>query len=310
MEHTYIIINSWWADYISLTSLIISIIALIYTVRAFWLKKWDKYRIPHSSFPSSSIESWNSYVSSLTIENLKDKPLIIFGIYLKFWNNIFLEIEEFEKKPHIIPAFEAHQFNYWSVIYYSAWTKKVNIEELFKNKKIKKKFIIETVNTRWFLMSKFFNNFATCIIHAYRLFLYEKSFWEDIDYIIDFDNWKTLIPVYLWKDTWRNGIKIPDNYLKNENSIKKYLLKLKTKWDINFKNIKIVEWKSMIEKRFNYKELSKNEEKVNNTANFFEYFIIGKLYTVFQNIKTRIINSKIYKYIKNKFKRIKSLLKK
>ncbi len=163
---------------------------------------------------------------------------------------------------------------------------------------MKKEFIIETVNNRWFLISKFFHNFSTWIIMPIRFYLYEKSFWDNIDYIIDFDNWKNLIPIYVWKYSWWNTIKFPKKRLTSSKMIEKYLFELKDKWKINFSFIKIIKWKEEIEKKFDLEKLKKSEEKINNTANFIEYFVIGRIYTIFQNIKTNIINSKVYKKIK------------
>ena len=90
---------------ISLVALIISIIALIYTVRTYLLKAGSNVR---GSFGmcSSSVSSEDQYVTIITLENLKDRAIVIFKIYLKIGHNYFLEIENFNGEPLILKPFE------------------------------------------------------------------------------------------------------------------------------------------------------------------------------------------------------------
>ena len=82
---------------ISLAALTISAIALQYTVRTFWLKAGDKVRFNYSM--ASTIEAEDNYISSITLENLKDKALVIFEIHLKLGNGLYLELEKYEDAP-------------------------------------------------------------------------------------------------------------------------------------------------------------------------------------------------------------------
>lgn len=278
--------------FISLGSLIISIIALTYTIRVFWLKKGDKYRVAYSS--CSSRRASDSYIKSVTIENLKDKPLIIFRIHLKFWNNTFLTIQEFEEKPHIIPALEAYQFNYDPVTYYSIGWNKVSINKLFNNKRAKSEFILETMETNGFVLNKFFKNYYTAIIHPMRLSMYWKTFGDNIKYVIDLDNGKNLIPLFN-KDTGIEWKQIPNDVLTSKEKVEEYCLNLKKQNEMEFLNIKIIDWGNRIQEAFNLEELKASQVEVNETATFIEYYILGMIYTVIRNVKTKIRNSNIYK---------------
>lgn len=283
--------------YIALTSLLISILALIYTVKTFYLKKWDKYRIVHSSI-SSSVAASNSHIASLTIQNLKDKPLIISWIHLKFWHNIFLEIQKFRDKPYIIPALEAHQFNYEHVIHYSTGLNRVNINKLFEYKKIKQKFLLETVETQWFILGRFFKNYFTLIIHPERFSLAGKCFGDNVHYIINFDNNEKLIPLYTGNSSFSNRIKIPEELLINTHKIKEHILYLKDKGELEFSNFDVIDWRNLIKEQLRWSSFEQDAKDINETATFIEYYMLGLIYTKIKNIRTKLINSKVYKSYK------------
>lgn len=94
----------------SIVALIVSVIALIYTVRTYLLKSGSSVRGSYGTCSSVSCE--DKYVSSVTLENLKDRSTVIFSIYLKIGHNYFLEIENFESSPLILKPFEVYRKEY------------------------------------------------------------------------------------------------------------------------------------------------------------------------------------------------------
>ncbi len=130
------IINTLMANITALVALIISIVALVYTIMAYFLKSGHSIRGNFST--ASSIECDDKYVSSLTLENLKDRATVIFKIYLKIGNNYFLELEDNSDKPIIIGPFEVYQKNYEPIVYYSINTDRIKLDNLIDNPKVKK----------------------------------------------------------------------------------------------------------------------------------------------------------------------------
>src|SRR5439155_13648994 len=45
-------------------------------------------------------------VEYAALENLKDRAVVIFKIYMKFGNNVFIEIDDFANNPLILKPFE------------------------------------------------------------------------------------------------------------------------------------------------------------------------------------------------------------
>ena len=50
----------------------------------------------------SSVSCSDNYISSLTLENLKDRAVVILKIYLRLGHGYFVEIEDFENSPLIL----------------------------------------------------------------------------------------------------------------------------------------------------------------------------------------------------------------
>lgn len=88
---------------ISIVALIISIIALYYTIKAFMLKRGHNIRCDIST--CSTVECDDDYVSSITLENIKDRATVIFSIYLKLGRSNYILLEDFEKEPLILKPF-------------------------------------------------------------------------------------------------------------------------------------------------------------------------------------------------------------
>ena len=108
------------AFFLSLAASIVAITALSYRVRTYWLKAGEKVRFSYSL--NSNVEAEDKYIGSITLENLKDKALVIFEIYLKIGHGLYLELEKFDTTPLIVRPFEAYQREFDPVIFYNSNT--------------------------------------------------------------------------------------------------------------------------------------------------------------------------------------------
>lgn len=192
---------------ISLAALTISIIALVYTVRSHLLKSGSSVR---GSFGmcSSSVSCEDQYITSITLENLKDRAIVIFKIYLKIGHNYFLEIDDFDNEPLILKPFEVFKKEYEPIDLYSINMNRIDLNDLFSNKKIKKRIVLSTsdgqyvVNSwikRWDPVYDFFKNHLTAVIHPRRATYKGKSYGINAKYIVDIktENGKEeVIPIY------------------------------------------------------------------------------------------------------------------
>ena len=166
---------------ISITALLISIIALYFTIRAFSLKSGQRFRCGYSVM--TSIDCDDRYVSSITVENLKDRAAIIFKIYLKFGLNNYLLVEDFSDSPLILKPFEVYYKEYEPILFYSLGSRLTKIDKLIENKKVKSKVLLTTSNGKYTIKSNtkqwdplipFFKNHSTALIDQFGLNLKTK----------------------------------------------------------------------------------------------------------------------------------------
>ena len=97
---------------ISVCALIVAICSMYVAFQTWLLKKGHKVRGAY--YIKSSIDSSFTYIHRIVLENLKDKDLVIYNIYIKFGRNIYVNILSpdvtDDDRLHIIPALSTRQF--------------------------------------------------------------------------------------------------------------------------------------------------------------------------------------------------------
>jgi hypothetical protein len=110
---------------------------------------WTNYRLTKNfniavSFPILS--SWNSAhcISELLIENRKNIPCIILGIFVKINHNYTIELKDFETEPMILKPLEAIHVKLERVSFYTIGNKIVEVDNLFDYRSNKIEIIFRT----------------------------------------------------------------------------------------------------------------------------------------------------------------------
>jgi hypothetical protein len=103
------------------------VVAVYYGAMALRLKSGTRVRGTFSVV--SSIECEEHYVSNVTLENLKDRAVVIFGISLQVGPNSFMVLEEFEDQPLILQPFQAVQRSYGPIASYTVNALRVTFTE-------------------------------------------------------------------------------------------------------------------------------------------------------------------------------------
>jgi hypothetical protein len=177
----------------SIVALIVSIIALVYTARAYWLKSGTDIRGLFTI--CSSIHCEDNYVQSITLENLKDRAVVVFKVYLKVGHNYFVEIDDFEEAPLILKPFEAFRKEYGPIDLYSVSSRRILINDLLDRKRVKRQLVLSTSDGRynvkshinhWDPIIDFFKNYMTAVIRPMRSTFKGKSYGGNAKYIVEF----------------------------------------------------------------------------------------------------------------------------
>lgn len=296
---------------ISCISLFVSVIVLFITYKTYILKYGHKVRGWIGI--SSSITSSNNYFHSLVLENLKDKDLVIFDIYVRFGHNIYLNMLDKddlnESYFHIIPALSTKEFRFGPAIEYISGTELVNSSQLFDNNRTNQSIVLATNQGKvvvrpfkkgWSPISDYFNNYGTVIINPIRYYSDNSIYGrkgkekERVNPAIDYSTYgnQTLFLVVLkrkyfgvvtypiWKSCkvqYFSDIDFTEESLTSKESLKKFLLKEKSNKRIDFESIDtIIDFQSYVSdvrKKYTTDPIQFEPE------NWFTYRIVDKIQT-------------------------------
>ena len=176
----------------SIVALLVSIAALIYTVKTYLLKSGSHIRGMFSVH--SNIACEDKYVGSIALENLKDRATVIFKIYLMVGRNYYIELEDFEEAPLILKPFEAYSKQFEPVDFYSVSMKRIRLNDLLNSAKVKTKIVLSTSDgryevdewiNRWNPIIDFFRNHMTAVIQPIRSKYKDKSYGSNAKFIVD-----------------------------------------------------------------------------------------------------------------------------
>lgn len=266
---------------ISLSSLTISIIALIYTIKTYILKEGLKIRASYSYI--SSLEASDIYINSVTIENLKDKALIVYKICLKLGRNTYIELEDLMENPLIISPFEIYHKNYDPIIFYYSNDRILKIDKLLENRKIKKQIVLSTSEGKKIIkkqIKKWEIRYDTLKFPIYLGIPMRKevdgiSYGINILYLVKLEkkDKKWTIPIYKegYKFKWLHNLHITEDSIKTKEGVEKSFIEAKNNKKIDFDSIDIVEYKKDSEKLYEIanKKIIEAEE-----LSFIEYYYV------------------------------------
>lgn len=287
---------------ISLTALIISIVALIFTIAAFMRKRGLNIRGSFSA--CSSIYCDDKYISNLTLENLKDRSAVIFKVYLKIGHNIYLQIDDFEGKPLILKAFEVYKKRYDPIDFYAVNMKKIDLNSLLDDKKVKKKIILSTtegrysVNTRvkhWNPLYLYFKNHLIGTILPIRTYFKGKAYGGNTRYIIclKLKNGKEEVIGIHPKDY--EVVKFKDfsltkQSLLNKKTLRNFLLEKLKDAQVPFKEIEVHDLQENKDDLYESKAIIKAKNH-----NWFVIYVLGRVLTIVDNYKLKRKNAAVLK---------------
>ena len=285
----------------SLAALIIAIIALIYTVKTYLLKSGTQIRGTYSY--CSDRTSYEPYINTVTIENMKDKPVVVLGIYLKLGFNHYLLLEDFSKVPLILNPFEAIKREYDALAFYQIGISNQFIMKMtFFNHDHKNRLVLRTTRGKfvvrdnidyWSPQMDVSKNHYTKVIQPARFKYKNKSYGMKIGYLVDvnFENNKNIVYPLL-----RPGIQnletsalrylnIPQESLTSKDSLETTLKNKIASGEFICKSFKVIDYHEYCKARL---LLGWPQGQIH--ANFigrFQYFVVGRLISLVRNIKQK-----------------------
>jgi hypothetical protein len=289
---------------ISVVALLVSLSALTFVVRNYLRKSGIYVRGQYSVCSSSSCQ--DKYVSGIVLENAKDRPVVIFKVFLLLGKNYYVELESFDEEPKILKPYEVYSKQYDPVDFYSVNMRRIKLNALMESKKVTSQIVLSTSHgkyivrewiNRWDPISDFFKNHMTALIHPMRLTYKNKCFGSEVKYIVDIkteDGKEETIPIYPRDYEIRKFRKfnLTRESLQSRAALEEYLLEQAFNGGLNCSDITVSDIEEWRTEHYSddYKEVI--EAKY---YNWFMYFVVGRVITKFSDIRLYLENRKHFK---------------
>lgn len=251
-------------------------------------------RLRGSYVTTSSIECEESYVSRIVLENLKDRAITIFGIYLRLSNNLYIVIEDFGDHPLILKGFETYQHDYGPIEFYSAGTRRIAIDKLLRDRALRKRLVVSTSDGKytvrrdvrqWDPVYDFFRNHMTGIVHPMRSIFKGKAYGSNALFLVELtfeDGSEQVVPIYPRDHEIRRFryLTLTAKSLESKEALEALLRDERDKGHLAAKTVTVHDLKSSREERFEQQKAQTIEAR---PATAMEYYVLGYILTRVSN---------------------------
>ena len=286
----------------SLAALVIAIVALVYTIRTYLLKAGLKLRCSYSI--RSTVECEDSFVQTMTIENMKDKSVVIFKIYLRIEPNYFVEIEDLEEAPMILKPFEIYQKQYDPIVYYDLNAGRIKLNNLLSDRNVKKAVVLSTSSgkyevtgniKKWDAIVDFFNNYFTALIRPMRLFHKGKGHGSNVNYLLEIKGTDGSEQVIAIQNTDYQVKKFVNFQLTREsladsNALEGFLEEQKRMGKLKCESFRVIDFREELRRAYRWPDVSTVElERLSR----LKYHFVGRLLTIVDKAKEKKANRRL-----------------
>ena len=252
---------------------------------------------------ASSIYSQDAYVHSVTLENMKDRAVIIFKVFLELGYGYYIELESREDDPLILGPFGAFKASYDPIDMYSVNMRRIRLDEMLQDRKVRRRLVVSTSHgrynvrrslQRWDPLADFFDNHLTAVIRPLRSTYRGKAYGSGTKYIVRvvMDGGKEeVIPIHPRDHEGRRfkRFRLTKEALASRDALESFLIERAVAGDLPCSDLEVLdleEWRSRLYDR----DITETIEAV--PRGWFIYRIVGRVITIYDNWKLKRENRK------------------
>jgi hypothetical protein len=260
-----------------------------FTVAVLNYRRKSSLRVRGTYAITHGIAGEDLYLSSVTLENLKDRAITIFGIYLRVGYHHYIKVEEFEEMPLIIKAYETWHNEYEPIDFYAVSSRKIDMNDLLRQEGLRRKLVLSTGEGKYVVRD--FNliwtpvrehllaNCLTVPVYPMRLFYNGKALGGNVKFIVeivDKNGEHVTVPIYPGEVGLErfNGVILTKESLENAKALEKYLNAQKKAGKLSCTSFKVVDSETL---RSRHRMFDGKERIPAKPHGFFVYYILGPL---------------------------------
>lgn len=255
---------------------------------------------------AQSVDCNDHYVSKIILENMKDRGITIFSIFLRIGHNYYVELEDFEEKPLILKAYETYQQDFGPIQFYGLNGNRFSLKKLFSDRKIKKRLVLSTGDgkyvvpksiSQWNPILDMFKNHSTAVLRTVATTHKGKYVGANIKFVVEFFGENKKEEIVLLREQDFRIKRFNDFQLTQESLESKQSLEYFFKQQIDYGKLKVVsykvhetkEWRQRIEEHYSHGEFPAEP------YNWFQYYFLGKISTWLADRKLKKQNLELVK---------------
>lgn len=273
----------------TLVALALSCVALLIAYLNFRRKSSLSLRASYS-WTQSSVDADDQHISSLVVENLKDRAVTIFAIYLRVGHNFYIEIEDFEDKPLVLRAFETWHKEYGPIEFYGINGRRIAMNSLFDDKRARKRIVLSTsdgkyvvtrVPKHWTPVHDFFRNHMTAVVRPVSSTYKGKAIGGTVPYVVEVvssEGTSEIIAIH--KDDFRSqrfkNFRLTKEALESAEALRAFLQEQVDAGTLVCRSFEVADIAAWRAKERDYK----GEPIEAKYAGFITYTVLGRVFTI------------------------------
>ena len=287
------------APYIALASVVIALLAVVFAVRGDRRKTGIDIR---SSFSvASTIWSKEQWVAEVRLENVKDRAVTIYKIYLQVGHGLYIEVEDLTEEPYSLGPYSVYQKKYDPIEFYShGMTRITGI--LGKGKR--QRIVLMTSQGRHDskpglrmtddpMLDTILKNYWTGVMRPERWLFKDRCYGSEAIYIITFfdnDDKEEVVPIYPGDHEIRKFRKfsLTKESLESKQALESFLETQITEGTLFCNTFEVVDVEPI--KRTIFKDYSESMAVVHQ--GWFTYNVLSRCLTVWEKWKMNRKNKK------------------
>lgn len=277
-------------------TLVFAVIAAVYAYRGDRRKSGTK--ISGMASWVSSFDAEDVYMGTVTLQNLKDRAVVIYAIYLEIGHGHFLDLEDRSGDPLILKPFGVYYQQYEPVDFYASNLTRVRLDDALRNRKTRRRIVLSTDTGRYTIRNSIsqwspirlgFKNQFTAWFRPYRSQYEGKTYGSRTRFLVNLTTTGgklRVVPVHFRVDRYQPfaGFNLTPEVLRSKESLEQFLLERAVSGELPCSDLSVVDWESV--RNGFHKQLAPDVVEV-EAQSWFTYYIRGWLWTRWKDFQWR-----------------------